>query len=127
MSDAKLSNLEKKKKELETELANIQSDLDRSFDDVREGVSSNMDPKNIIRRYPLPIVGASVLLGFFLGRDRKNSSGLSSNTQSGSSVTNSGISREIKKVLAKKGLSLLLDYLDEKIAELKHKDTSDRN
>jgi hypothetical protein len=127
MSEAKLSNLEKKKKELEAELANIQTDLDKSIDDVREGVSNNMDPKNIIRRYPLPMVGASVILGFFLGKERKKSSRLSSNTHSGSSTSDSGISREIKKVLARKGLSLLLDFLDEKIAELKHKDTSDRN
>lgn len=127
MSEAKLSNLEKKKKELEAELANIQTDLDKSIDDVREGVSSNMDPKNIIRRYPLPMVGASVIIGFFLGKERKKTSGLSSNTPRGSSSTDSGISREIKKVLARKGLSLLLDFLDEKIAELKHKDTSDRN
>lgn len=125
MSEAKLSNLEKKKKELETELENIQSDLDKSIDDVREGVSSNMDPKNIIRKYPLPIVGASVLLGFFLGKERKNSHKLSSNINSGSANSDSGISREIKKVLAKKGLSLLLDYLDDKIADLKHRDTSE--
>ncbi|MFP8488162.1 hypothetical protein ACKGJO_03605 [Gracilimonas sp. Q87] len=127
MSEKKLSNLEKKKNELENELANIQSDLDKSIDEVREGVSSNMDPKNIIRRYPLPALGASLVLGFFLGKGRKESSGLSSYTREGSSTSDSGISREIKKVLARKGLSLLLDYLDEKIAEHKHKDTSDRN
>lgn len=125
MSEPKLSKLEKKKKELETELANIQTDLDKSIDDVREGVSSNMDPKNFIRRYPLPMVGASVLLGFFLGKDRKRSSEMSSNYRKDSNSSDSGISREIKKVLAKKGLSLLLDFLDDKISELKHKDTSE--
>ncbi|MDZ7806716.1 MAG: hypothetical protein U5K71_06340 [Gracilimonas sp.] len=127
MSEANLSNLEKKKKELENELATIQSDLDKSIDDVREGVSSSMDPKNIIRKYPLPAVGASLVLGFFLGKIRKDSSKLSSNTHSRNSTPDSGISREIKKVLAKKGLSLLLDFLDDKIANMKHKDTSDRN
>jgi len=127
MSEAKLSNLEKKKKELETELATIQSDLDKSIDDMKEGVSSNMDPKNIIRRYPLPMVGASILLGFFLGKERKNSPEVSSNTHSGNRISDSGISREVKKVLARKGLSLLLDFLDDKIAELKHRDSSDSN
>lgn len=125
MSEAKLSNLEKRKKELETELANIQTDLDRSIDDMKEGVTSNMDPKNIIRRYPLPAVGASILLGFFLGKERKNTPEIASNTHSGGGTADSGISREIKKVLARKGLSLLLDYLDEKITDLKHRDPSD--
>ena len=127
MSEAKLSNLEKKKKELETELATIQSDLDKSIDDMKEGVSSNMDPKNIIRRYPLPMVGASILLGFFLGKERKKTPGVSSNTHRGNRISDSGISREVKKVLARKGLSLLLDFLDDKIAELKHRDPSDSN
>ncbi|MDR9419330.1 hypothetical protein [Gracilimonas sp.] len=118
MSEAKLSNLEKKKKELEEELVKIQGGIDKSIDEVKEGVSTNMDPKNIIRKHPLPAVGASVIIGFLLGRDRKDSSRVSSNN----SGSNFGISRELKRMLAKKGLSLLMDYLDQQISSMREKD-----
>ena len=53
MANKKLSEIEKKKQELEQELAEIQSGLDKSIDDVKEGVTTNLDPKNLIRKYPL--------------------------------------------------------------------------
>lgn len=119
MAKTKISNLEKKKQELEHKLATIQNGLDRSIDDVKDGVASNMDPKNLIRKYPLPIVGASLLAGFLLGRKRKNYDRLSSNTYSRSIDRDSGISREVKRLLARKGMSLLLDFIDEKVSDLK--------
>jgi hypothetical protein len=127
MSEVKLSNLEKKKKELEEELVRIQNGIDKSIDDVKEGVSSNMDPKNVIRNYPLPIVGASLVVGFLLGRERKYSGRISSKrSNTGNSFSDSGISRELKRIIAKKSLSLLMDYLDDKVASLKeNKGSSD--
>lgn len=119
MAKTKISNLENKKQELEQKLATIQNGLDRSIDDVKDGVASNMDPKNLIRKYPLPIVGASLLAGFLLGRERKKYDSLSSNNYSRSIDRDSGISREVKRLLAKKGISLLLDFIDEKVSELK--------
>ena len=118
MADNKLSNLEKKKQELEQELASIQNGIDQSIDDVKEGVSTNMDPKNLIRKYPLPLVGASLVVGFLLGREKKGSH---SKVKSYSHRSESPISKEIKRIVAKKGLSLLLDYVDNKVSELKHK------
>lgn len=119
MAEVKLSEIEKKKKELEQELANIQNGLDRSIDEVKEGVSTSMAPKNLIKKYPLPIVGASVLVGFLLGRERKYSSGSASKSYNRQSDAGSAISKEIKRMLAKKGLNLLMDYLDNKVAALK--------
>ncbi len=121
MAKEKLSDLEKKKKELEQELANIQNGLDKSIDEVKEGVSNSLAPKNLIKKYPLPIVGASVVLGFLLGSNRKNSSPTSSKVYDGRSQSDSAISKEIKRMLAKKGLSLVLDYIDTKVAALKEK------
>lgn len=127
MSEVKLSNLEKKKKELENELIRIQGGIDKSIDDVREGVSTNLNPKNIIREYPLPIVGASLVLGYFLGRERKHSDRISSKpVNNGSRFSDSGISKELKRIIAKKGLHLLMDYVDSKVASLKKsQDTSE--
>lgn len=121
MAKEKLSDLEKKKKELEQELANIQNGLDKSIDEVKEGVSTSLAPKNLIKKYPLPLVGASVMLGFLLGSNRKNSSSASSKAYRGRSESDSAISKEIKRMLAKKGLSLVLDYIDNKVAVLKEK------
>lgn len=121
MAEVKISDLEKKKQKLEEELIRIQGGIDKSIDEVREGVSSNMDPKNIIRKYPLPIVGASLVVGFLLGKNRKNTERISSKSYNTHGVSDSGITRELKRVLAKKGLSLILDYLDDKVASLKEK------
>ena len=118
MSKEKLSNLEKKKQQLENELANIQNGLDKSIDSVKEGVSDNMDPKNLIKKYPLPIVGASVVIGFLLGRSGDSKDSVPKRY---SSSSDSAISKEIKKMIAKKGLSLFLDFLDGKVASLKEK------
>ena len=119
MSEEKLSNLEKKKQQLENELANIQNGLDKSIDSVKEGVSDNMDPKNLIKKYPLPLVGASIVVGFLIGRNKDSSPG--SSPRRYSSGSDSAISKEIKRMLAKKGLSLFLDFLDGKVAALKEK------
>lgn len=122
MANKKLSEIEKKKQELEQELAEIQSGLDKSIDDVKEGVTTNLDPKNLIRRYPLPAVGASLVLGFLLGKERKKSPRIASNrSRSYSSDSESRIASEIKRIVARKGMNLLLDYLDDKVSELKHK------
>lgn len=119
MAETKLSNLEKKKKELENELARIQDGLDKSIDEVKEGVSDSVDPKNIIKKYPIPIVGASLVIGFLLGRKRKDAQPLASKSYRSS---DSPMARELKRIVAKRGLSLLLDFLDDKVATLKQKD-----
>lgn len=121
MAKEKLSNLEKKKKELEQELANIQNGLDKSIDEVKDEVSASIAPKNLIKKYPLPIVGASIVVGFLLGSKRKSSSHSSSKTYNGRGQSDSAISKEIKRIIAKKGLSLVLDYIDNKVAALKEK------
>lgn len=117
MADLKISRIEKKKKELEEELARLQNGIDESIDDVKAGVSSNLEPRNIIKKYPLPIVGASIVVGFLLGTERKGNN-LASKTRN-RSTGGSSISSEIKRILARKGLNMLFDYLDEKVYELK--------
>ncbi len=107
MSSAKVTDIEKKKQELENELVRIQEGIDRSIDEVKDEVVESLDPKAIVRKYPLHILGASVLVGFLLGKPKSKS-------YSGSS-TGSLIASELKKSLAKKGLSILGDILDHKL------------
>ncbi len=115
MSKSKISEIEKKKQELEQELEAIQKGIDQSIDEVKDEVVNNLNPKTIIKKYPLPVLGASILAGFLLGSGRKNSTGKASNPYSS---TGSAFSKEIKRMLAKKGAGLLLDYLENKIADL---------
>lgn len=116
MAEEKLSNLEKKKQELEQELVRLQSGLDKSIDNVKQGVTSNMDPKNIIKKYPFPVVGAAIVAGFLLGREKTPTKYLERTDRKRNS---SPITNEIKRIAAKKALSLLLDYAEHKISDLK--------
>ncbi len=100
MGSSRVSEIEKKKIELENELARIQEGIDKSIDGVKEEVVENLDPKTIIRKYPLHVLGASVLVGFLLGKPKSSDSLIAS---------------ELKKALAKKGLSMLSDLIEGKM------------
>lgn len=105
MSSERISEIEKKKVELENELVRIQEGIDKSIDGVKEEVADRLDPKNIVRKYPLHVLGVSVLIGFLIGKPKSSSS---------SSGTGSLVASEIKKALAKKGLSVLSEIIEGK-------------
>ncbi|MEX0721874.1 MAG: hypothetical protein WD059_14460 [Balneolaceae bacterium] len=121
MSENNLSQLEKKKQALEIELARIQTDLDRSIDGVKENVSSNFAPKAIIRKYPLPALGAALVLGLLLGKGKKKSSKSPQNKKDSSDGVGSVVGREIKNALTKKSVHMLMDYLDNRVSRLNEK------
>ena len=106
MAEEKVDELKKKKQELENELNKIQGDLDNSIDKVREDVSSNLNPKNFIRKYPLPIVGGSALLGFLLGHKNKRSSSDKGNDFSGALLS------ELKRLATRKAINFATDYVE---------------
>ena len=105
MSNDRVSQIEKKKKELENELVRIQEGIDKSIDGVKDEVAESLDPKTIIRKYPLHVVGASLLVGFLIGKPKSLSS---------SKNSSSLIASEIKKALTKKGLSILSEMIEGK-------------
>lgn len=105
MSNDRVSQIEKKKKELENELVRIQEGIDKSIDGVKDEVAESLDPKTIIRKYPLHVVGASLLVGFLIGKPKSMSS---------SNNSSSLIASEIKKALTKKGLSILSEMIEGK-------------
>lgn len=109
MAQEKIDELEKKKQELEDELNKIQGELDNSIDQVREDVSSSINPKNVIRKYPLPIVGASALLGFLLGHKNRRSSTVSSDK--GGDFSGALLS-ELKRLASRKAINFATDYVE---------------
>ncbi|MGM0588613.1 MAG: hypothetical protein ACQETE_09385 [Bacteroidota bacterium] len=105
-------NIEERKKEIESELDQIQQELDHSFDEMREDVTRQFEPKEIIKRHPLTSVGVSVLAGFLFG----SASGKSRSRKSSTSSRDDGFSNliwdEIKSSVSKKAISMLVDYVD---------------
>ncbi|MDZ7694556.1 MAG: hypothetical protein U5K69_26120 [Balneolaceae bacterium] len=111
MAKEKKDDLKEKKKELQAELKRIQDELDDSLDEVREDVSHSLRPSEIIKKYPLPSVGVSVLLGFLLSHSNRSASG------SGRSGSRNGFTgllfSELKKIATKKAINAATDYIDE--------------
>lgn len=120
MSKNKSTHLEQKKLKLKKELEEIENALDQSIGKVKEEVSNSLNPRRIIRDYPLPALAASLALGYLLGRDRKKT--VSYKEEKEKEVKKSVLANEIKYALTRKGIHLMLDFLDQKIAEMKHKD-----
>ncbi len=122
MAQEKIDELEQKKQELENELNKIQGELDSSIDRVREDVSSSLDPQNIIRRYPLPLVGASALLGFLLGHKNKNTS-----SKSGNGNVSGALLTELKRLATRKAISFATDYVEELLDQKAEEHLSNNN
>ncbi len=115
MSKDKMDKLEQKKKELEAELDKIQGELDNSLDRMRTDVSDSLDPVGFIKRHPIEVVGASVLIGFLAGH-----SGSRKGDKSGSSSElGSALWYELKRIATKKGIALAADYLENFLGQAK--------
>ncbi|TYP95511.1 hypothetical protein LX73_0818 [Fodinibius salinus] len=108
MAEDKLDELEKKKQELQQELGQIQEELDNSIDQVRDNVNNKLDPKAIIQKHPLPIVGGATLIGFLLGHDSRSSAKKSSPGEFSSALV-----KQLKKLATRKAISYATDYVEE--------------
>ncbi len=119
MAKQRNTQLEQKKQQLRKELEEIEQALDTSIGQAKKEVATSLNPKRIIREYPLPALGASILIGFLLGKGRSSSGASFSGRDATRSGTKSMLMNEIKHAVARKGVHLLLDFLDQKIAEVK--------
>lgn len=109
MAREKLDELQKRKRQLEEELQSIQDELDNSIIKVRNDLGSRLDPKTFIKKYPLPIVGASVLLGFLVGHKRRTNG---TNSTSSKGELSKTLLAEFKKIATRKALSFATDYME---------------
>lgn len=123
MAKDKIDELEKKKQQLQNELHELQGELDNSLDQMRDDVSNNLNPKSIIRKYPLSIVGASALLGYLLGHKGKSNSKPSSNEDAtGTTGEFRGtLFSELKRLATRKAVTFASNYV-EKLLEKKAED-----
>jgi hypothetical protein len=112
-----MNKIEKKKEELKANLSRIQNDLDNSLVEVKEDVVQSLSPKEVVKKYPLHVVGVSILVGFLVGSKRSNKN-YGSPSSSGSAIVDS-IGRSIKKRLAQKAIDTAMDFFEGKLSEKK--------
>lgn len=116
MSKDKLDEIEKKKQELQAELDRIQGELDHSLDEVRTDVSNKLQPAEFIRKYPLPVVGFSVLFGFLAGH--KKSSSVAATGESSDDGLSSTLLTELKRLATRKAISFATDYIENLLSDV---------
>lgn len=136
MAKDKIDELEKKKQQLQSELHELQDELDNSLDQMRDDVSNSLNPKSIIRKYPLSVVGFSALLGYLLGHKGKGKSNSEpSPSASENSTGTTGDFRgtlltELKRLATRKAVTFASNYVEkllEKKAEEHLSSTSDES
>lgn len=116
MAKSSITDSKKKKLQLEEELKQIQKGIDESLDDVKYVASESLGPKRIIRKYPLPVVGAAIILGMIVGRPaRKSSKSTQTYSKKNSGSVTDLLMQELKRIAVKRGVSLINDKIDEAI------------
>lgn len=109
------NDIVRKKEELEQKLARLQEEIDHSFDEVKDDVTQTFSPVEIIKKYPLPVVGGAFLLGIILGKEGKNKS-KSRPSSSGGDGFSGVLLKELKKYAVKKGVQLIKQKVDQKLS-----------
>lgn len=116
MSTNKKNEIEKRKEQLENELQELESELDDNLLHARKDITNYLNPKKLVKEYPLQSVGVSILLGYLSGKSsNRNSAKSTKNTQEPTMVDL--VWKEVKKDASKKLVKLLLSYLDKKTTE----------
>tara|TARA_R110000868_G_scaffold37111_10_gene131523 strand:- start:5964 stop:6317 length:354 start_codon:yes stop_codon:yes gene_type:complete len=110
------NKITEKKQQLESNLARIQEGLDQSIDNVKGGMVESLSPKEVVKKYPLPVLGVALLLGFLLGSKGGSTKKSSSST---SSTFVDSIGKSLKKRIVQKAIDSALDFIDEKLKEPK--------
>lgn len=119
MAKQRNTHLEQKKQQLRKELEEIEQALDTSIGQAKKEVATSLNPKRLIREYPLPALGASILIGFLLGKGKNTHGEFAGDRGAARSGAKSMLMHEIKHAVARRGVHLLLDFLDQKISEAK--------
>jgi hypothetical protein len=112
----KIDKIAAKKLELEQNLARLQQGLEQNISEVKGDVTQTVNPTEVVRRHPLPVVGAAIAVGFLIGisGSKKNRT-----SRSPKSSLAEGIGSSIKKRLSQKAVDLAMDYLENRISQKK--------
>lgn len=108
----KIDRIEAKKRELEANLERLQTGLETNLEQVKSDVTQSISPAEVVRKYPLPVVGAAIVAGFLLTRI---GSGKPTKKSKSKNVISDSITSSLKKRLAKKATDVVLDYIEDRI------------
>jgi len=111
MSNSK-QNIEARKQELKEQLDDIEESLDSSVYGMKEDVSDILNPRKIIKKYPLESLGVSFLVGFLVANSSTEQSPSTAEKKSPSLLEL--VWGEAKKDVSKKVVRIFLNYLDAK-------------
>ncbi len=120
---AKLSEIEKRRAQLQQELREIEQDLEENLEDIRDGITRKADPKHWIRKYPLPALGLAVGLGLLLG----GRGGAGKVAPQGRGATVGMLLGELKKVIIAKTIASLVSSAESYVAERRGPSPSKRS
>ncbi len=113
----KLDNLSRKKLELEQNLERLQKGLDHSIGEVKNDVTKSLSPAETVRKYPLAVLGASVLLGFLAGRSPKSKSKVVVSGKRSSNSVMDAVGSTLKKKLTQKAVDTALDFIEDRLSQ----------
>lgn len=102
-------SLRQRKLELEAELSAIEGELNDSVDKVKDDVRSTLDPVEYIKKYPLPVVASSILVGFLAG---KGGGGSDEPVEQENEVL-STLWYELKRAAVRKGVRIASEQAEE--------------
>ena len=111
----KIDKIAAKKLELERNIARLADGLEYNLTEVKEEVSQSVKPTQVVKKYPLQVIGVAVLTGILLGYSKKRKT----ITSVPKSRISSTLGESIKKRLTQKALDVGLDYLENKLAAKK--------
>lgn len=110
-----MDELQQKKLELEADLNKLHHELDDSIDRVRTEVRSQLDPKRVIRDYPLISVGTAVLAGFLLGHKWRHDKPhkKKKKRRRGDTITDTVVDG-LKGIAAKKAMGMAVNFVEKR-------------
>jgi len=109
-----ISEMEKRRAAIKEELEKIEAELEDSLDDIKEDVTSRLEPKYWINKYPFESLGVSVLLGFILGN---MAPGKRKSRESEHLIKDSLLWSELKRALTRKAVQRIMDMIDSRLDE----------
>ena len=113
----RIDKIEAKKLELESNITRLQQGLEQNISSVKGDVTQSVQPTQLVKKHPIQVVGAAVVLGFLLGYSGRNKSKkvrISKETNITDSIVNS-----LKKKVTQKAVDMAMEYVDSKLAKSK--------
>ena len=104
-----LREIEARKQAIKKELEHIQEELEDSIDDVKEGVSGQLNPRNWIKKHPLKSAAVALVTGFLISRKRKSSP---KESKAQPQKLSGMVVQELKKQAVKKGFEFLSSLIE---------------